>query len=82
MEADWRLGIQSGAITLAETQGALASVARAFDPAKARDAAERAFRERVQRVALGEASDTEMRETIARPDNTGVGGSGPAAKGT
>lgn len=64
-EAAWRTGIASGAISLDETRAAVASVAGVFDPAQARDEADRGFRERVQRVASGEASETEVRETVS-----------------
>jgi len=65
VEADWKSGIQMGAITLAETQRAIASIAPAFDPARARDAGEKAFFERVQKVASGKANATELRETLS-----------------
>jgi hypothetical protein len=65
VEADWRAGVAAGKISREETRRAIAFIAPAFDPATARDAEERAFRERVQRVARGEASETELRETLS-----------------
>lgn len=64
-EAVWKTAIAKGTITADETQRAVASVASHLDPANARDDAERAFRERVQRVASGEASAAEVRETVS-----------------
>jgi hypothetical protein len=64
-EAAWRTGIARGAITLEETTRAIAAVAGALDPAQARTAEEKAFRERVQRVAAGKGSDIEVRETVS-----------------
>lgn len=64
VEADARAGIASGALTQEAIGRAIAEVAPLFDPAKARDDSERAFRERVQRVAAGEANPTETRETL------------------
>lgn len=64
IEADFRAGLATGGITMDETRRAIFSVSGAFDPAQARDADERAFRERVQRVARGEANETETRETL------------------
>jgi hypothetical protein len=64
-EAAWRTGIARGSITLEETQRGIAAVAGALDPAQARDESEREFRERVQRVARGEGSETDVRETVS-----------------
>jgi len=64
-EADLRMGLQSGAISQGEIQQAIAGLARAFDPTAARTAEDQAFRERVQRVARGEANETELRETLS-----------------
>lgn len=78
-EADFRAAVLAGAITQEEGRMAVSAVAAAFDPsfakqraASATDAkekasalAEAAFRERVQKVARGEGSETELRETIS-----------------
>jgi hypothetical protein len=65
VESTWRAAIARGIITIESTQRAIAGVAAALDPAKARDDGERAFRERVQRVADGTATETETRETVS-----------------
>lgn len=65
VEAMWRTGIANGAITHEETARAIAGIAPAFDPAAARTPAEKAFRERVQRVAAGKATPAEVRETMS-----------------
>jgi hypothetical protein len=65
IESVYRTGIADGTITHEETRAAIASLAAALDPANARTPDERAFRERVQRVAEGKASDTETRETVS-----------------
>lgn len=65
IESDWRQAIRKGAITPAETVKAIASIAPAFDPELARNPEERAFRERIQKVASGEGSEVELRETLS-----------------
>jgi hypothetical protein len=65
VEAMWRTGIAKGTITHEETKAAVAAVSTALDPAKARTPEEKSFRERVQRVAAGTASETEVRETVS-----------------
>lgn len=64
-EGRFRAGIASGTLTKEGTQQAIASIAPAFDPAKARAPQEKAFRERVQRVGAGKATDLEMQETVS-----------------
>lgn len=65
VEASWRTGIANGTITRDETRQAVQSIAAALDPLQARTDEERAFRQRVQRVATGKADETELRETIS-----------------
>lgn len=65
VESAWRASVAKGALTLEETRQAVGAVADALDPARANDGAERAFRERVRRVANGSASDVETRETVS-----------------
>jgi hypothetical protein len=65
VEASWRSAILAGSVTMEETKGWIASIAPALDPAEARDEGERSFRERVQRVANGQASETEVQETLS-----------------
>jgi hypothetical protein len=64
-EASWRTAVARGTITLEETRKGVAAVAGALDPAQARDESEREFRERVQRVARGEGTDADVRETVS-----------------
>lgn len=64
MESNWRAGMQNGTLTREATQKAVASIAGAFNVNSA-DAETRAFAERVQRVANGTATDTELRETVS-----------------
>lgn len=65
VEATWKTGIARGTITLEETHRAIAAVAGQFDPAAARNPEEKAFRERLQRVAAKKATETEIRETVS-----------------
>ena len=55
---------EAGGVTLEETQRAVAALSLSLDPARARGE-ERALFEQVQKVARGEASETEIRETLS-----------------
>ena len=65
LEADFRAGIASGALSNQEVSRAVFSIAPAFRVENAKTAEDRAFAERVQKVASGKASETEIRETIS-----------------
>lgn len=67
VESVFRAGAMAGTITPRETLAAIQSVAPALDPAVlgASDVEGRAFRERVQRVAAGQGTETEIRETVS-----------------
>ncbi len=67
VESVFRAGAMAGTITPRETLAAIRSVAPALDPAAlgASDVEGRAFRERVQRVAAGQGTETEIRETVS-----------------
>jgi len=64
-EAMLRAGMARGTITEQEAKMFVADAAQLFDPARARTAEDRSFRERVQRVARGEGTATELRETVS-----------------
>jgi hypothetical protein len=64
-EAMLRAGMARGTITEQEAKLFVADAAQLFDPAKARTAEDRSFRERVHRVARGEGTATELRETVS-----------------
>lgn len=65
VEADWKANLLRGTITLEETQRALGGLAATLHPEQARTPVERALAERVQRIARGEANETETRETLS-----------------
>jgi len=65
VESNYRKGLASGTLTQEETQAAFTAVAPVFAVENARDDQDRAFRERVQKVASGKASETETRETVS-----------------
>lgn len=65
VEAVWRTAVESGRISVPETQKAIGSLAFYLNPEQARTPEERGFRERVQKIARGEASETELRETLS-----------------
>ena len=65
VESNWRAGLENGTFSGDETVKAIAAIAHAFDPASVTDAETKAFFERVQKVARGEANETELRETVS-----------------
>lgn len=67
VEAIYRKGAKEGTITPEETAAAFRAVAPALsvDALPASDAEGRKFREAVQRVAAGQATETETRETLS-----------------
>ena len=56
---------EAGGVTLDEARGAIAALAPHLDPAKSKGAEERALFEQAQKVARGEANETELRETLS-----------------
>lgn len=65
IESNWLAAVANGTITREDTQRAIASIAGVFDPLTARNDSEQAFRERIQRVASGQGSETELQETLS-----------------
>jgi hypothetical protein len=64
LESTLRIGLEKGSITRNGIVSAIRGIESALAPANARTKEERAFRERVLRVADGSASETELRETV------------------
>jgi hypothetical protein len=64
LEANYQAGLLNGTLTVDGAVAAVRSIAKTFDPARARTSEERAFREQVQKVAEGKANATEIRETL------------------
>ncbi len=75
VESTFRSLLASGKVTREETVQAIATVSPAFNPDNFRRLEDKAFAERVQRIANGQGTDVEIRETVselATAEITGV----------